>query len=327
MRRAPFGSNIGIVDREARSRRERLLVIEPEYHHTFVPRVLTVTCSRASGSARRSPPTRRTTATASGPAPSGRAVFSTMPSATTRSAGAIPLAGADHPRHRVGRGPALIVPPVSLRSFNHQPLTINPRPCVFSSCSGHGGRQRHRRLGAGQRRGADVRGGAAALYRGDQCRRARAKSAGATEIVVVDCHGAGTSWTFNSLVPELLDPACTWVAHHSWTGYTQLLEQGCDAALFVGMHAMAGTPDGVLRTPFPARRGTTCASTKPWWGRPASMRPLWALELPRRPGHRRQRARAAKQRRSSARNLLRSCKGGTKPLQRAADSRRCVPAR
>ena len=25
-----------------------------------------------------------------------------------------------------------------------------------------------------------------------------------------------------------------------------MLEQGCDAALFVGMHAMAGTPDGVL---------------------------------------------------------------------------------
>jgi D-amino peptidase len=25
-----------------------------------------------------------------------------------------------------------------------------------------------------------------------------------------------------------------------------LLEQGCDAALFIGMHAMAGTPDGVL---------------------------------------------------------------------------------
>ena len=29
-----------------------------------------------------------------------------------------------------------------------------------------------------------------------------------------------------------------------WTGYTEFLEQGCDAALFVGMHAMAGTQDG-----------------------------------------------------------------------------------
>jgi D-amino peptidase len=73
-----------------------------------------------------------------------------------------------------------------------------------------------------------------------------ARAAGATEIVVVDCHGAGGSWNFNSLVPELLDSGCTWVAHHEWTGYTDLLERGCDAALFVGMHAMAGTPDGVL---------------------------------------------------------------------------------
>jgi D-amino peptidase len=73
-----------------------------------------------------------------------------------------------------------------------------------------------------------------------------AKAAGATEIVVVDCHGAGGPWTFNSLVPELLDPDCEWVAGHAWTSYTTMLEQGCDAALFVGMHAMAGTPDGVL---------------------------------------------------------------------------------
>src|SRR5687767_1186280 len=73
-----------------------------------------------------------------------------------------------------------------------------------------------------------------------------ARAAGAKEIVVVDCHGAGGSWNFNSLVPELLDRDCTWVAHNPWTAYTQLLEEGCDAALFVGMHAMAGTPDGVL---------------------------------------------------------------------------------
>lgn len=73
-----------------------------------------------------------------------------------------------------------------------------------------------------------------------------AKAAGATEIVVVDCHGAGGGWTFNSLLPELLDPDCEWVAHHTWSRYTELLEQGCDAALMVGMHAKAGTPDGVL---------------------------------------------------------------------------------
>jgi D-amino peptidase len=31
-----------------------------------------------------------------------------------------------------------------------------------------------------------------------------------------------------------------------WTEYTEFLEQGCDAALFVGMHARAGTRDGVM---------------------------------------------------------------------------------
>ncbi|MBI4641950.1 MAG: M55 family metallopeptidase [Candidatus Tectomicrobia bacterium] len=73
-----------------------------------------------------------------------------------------------------------------------------------------------------------------------------AKAAGAKEIVVVDCHGAGGGWTFNSLVPEMLDPDCEWVAHHAWSRYTELLEQGCDATLLVGMHARANTPDGVL---------------------------------------------------------------------------------
>ena len=73
-----------------------------------------------------------------------------------------------------------------------------------------------------------------------------AKVAGATEIVVMDCHGAGGDWTFNSLVPDLLDPDCEYVVQSEWTEYTAFLEDGCDAALFVGMHAMAGTPDGVL---------------------------------------------------------------------------------
>ena len=67
-----------------------------------------------------------------------------------------------------------------------------------------------------------------------------AKAGGATEIVVMDCHGAGGGWMFNSLVPELLEPDCEWVVQEEWTGYTEFLEQGCDAALFVGMHAMAG---------------------------------------------------------------------------------------
>src|ERR671923_1151218 len=73
-----------------------------------------------------------------------------------------------------------------------------------------------------------------------------AKDAGATEIVVMDCHGAGGAYDFNSLVPDLLDPDCEYVVQQEWTEYTGFLESGCDAALFVGMHAMAGTADGVL---------------------------------------------------------------------------------
>ena len=73
-----------------------------------------------------------------------------------------------------------------------------------------------------------------------------AKAAGATEIVVMDCHGAGGDFTFNSLVPDLLDADCEYVVQNEWTEYTAFLEQGCDAALFVGMHAMAGAETGVL---------------------------------------------------------------------------------
>src|SRR6266536_1017781 len=73
-----------------------------------------------------------------------------------------------------------------------------------------------------------------------------AKAAGATEIVVMDCHGAGGGWSFNSLVPELLEPDCEFVVQQEWTEYTAFLESGCDAALFVGMHAMNGARYGVL---------------------------------------------------------------------------------
>jgi D-amino peptidase len=73
-----------------------------------------------------------------------------------------------------------------------------------------------------------------------------AKKGGGTEIVVMDCHGAGGDYDFNSLLPDLLDPDCEFVVQSEWTEYTEFLEQGCDAALFVGMHAMAGTPDGVM---------------------------------------------------------------------------------
>jgi D-amino peptidase len=73
-----------------------------------------------------------------------------------------------------------------------------------------------------------------------------AKAAGASEIVVMDCHGAGKEWSFNSLVPDLLDPDCEFVVQEDWTEYTAFLEEGCDAALLVGMHAMAGAGRGVM---------------------------------------------------------------------------------
>src|SRR5690348_18439949 len=72
-----------------------------------------------------------------------------------------------------------------------------------------------------------------------------AKAAGATEIVVMDCHGAGGGWSFNSLIPDELDPDCEFVVQQEWTEYTDFLESGCDAALFVGLHAMHGAANGV----------------------------------------------------------------------------------
>jgi D-amino peptidase len=85
------------------------------------------------------------------------------------------------------------------------------------------------------------------LYTGEINAAVRgAKAAGATEIVVMDCHGAGEGWDFNSLLHEELDPACEYVVQMQWTEYTDYLENGVDGALFVGMHAMAGTRDGVL---------------------------------------------------------------------------------
>jgi D-amino peptidase len=73
-----------------------------------------------------------------------------------------------------------------------------------------------------------------------------AKAAGATEIVVMDCHGAGQEFSFNSLMPELLEPDCEFVVQQDWTEYTAFLEEGVDACLLVGMHARAGARDGVL---------------------------------------------------------------------------------
>jgi D-amino peptidase len=73
-----------------------------------------------------------------------------------------------------------------------------------------------------------------------------AKRAGAGEIIAVDCHGAGGGWSFKSLIPERLEPGAEWVRGHPWARYVEPLQVGVDAVLFVGAHARAGTPDGVL---------------------------------------------------------------------------------
>jgi D-amino peptidase len=73
-----------------------------------------------------------------------------------------------------------------------------------------------------------------------------AKAAGADDIIVIDCHGAGGSYSFKSLIPERLEPGASYVLGHAWCRYVEPLKEGCDAALLVGAHAMAGTPDGVM---------------------------------------------------------------------------------
>ncbi len=73
-----------------------------------------------------------------------------------------------------------------------------------------------------------------------------AKRAGADEIVAVDCHGAGGEYSFKSLLPERLERGAEYVFGYPWARYVEPLRQGVDAVLFVGAHARAGTPNGVL---------------------------------------------------------------------------------
>ena len=73
-----------------------------------------------------------------------------------------------------------------------------------------------------------------------------AARAGAAEIIVIDGHNAGGDWRYNSLLKDKLDPACEYVAHHTWTDYRAPLEAGVDACLMVGYHARNNVVDGVL---------------------------------------------------------------------------------
>lgn len=78
-----------------------------------------------------------------------------------------------------------------------------------------------------------------------------ARAGGATEVVVVDSHGAGAAGNmggpaFNSLIPEEMDEDCEFVTHHGWANYLDMLREGCDACFFVGIHAMGLVHRGVL---------------------------------------------------------------------------------
>ena len=73
-----------------------------------------------------------------------------------------------------------------------------------------------------------------------------AKLAGADEIIVVDCHGAGGAFSFRSMIPDQMEQGAEYVRGYPWARYVAPLQEGCDAAILVGAHARAGTPDGVL---------------------------------------------------------------------------------
>lgn len=72
-----------------------------------------------------------------------------------------------------------------------------------------------------------------------------AKKAGAKEIIVVDGHGAGGDYSFNSLIKDQLESGAEYVFGYRWGCYTEPLLEA-DAMLLPGAHAMAGTQDAVL---------------------------------------------------------------------------------
>jgi len=72
------------------------------------------------------------------------------------------------------------------------------------------------------------------------------RQAGVDEIIVLDCHGAGGSYSFRSLIPERLEPGAQYVFGHPWARHVAPFADGVDANLFIGAHARAGTPNGVL---------------------------------------------------------------------------------
>jgi D-amino peptidase len=74
-------------------------------------------------------------------------------------------------------------------------------------------------------------------------------NAGAQEIVVADSH-----WNFDNLIPEELHEAATLLRGHPRSfSMLQDLDGSFAAALFVGFHAMAGTPRAIIDHTFTGR--------------------------------------------------------------------------
>ena len=88
------------------------------------------------------------------------------------------------------------------------------------------------------------------LYTGEINAAVRAcKKAGAASIVAIDGHGGGYPGgkPFMSWIADKLESGAEYVQGYPWARYIAPFEQSkCDCVLFVGAHAMAGTPDGVL---------------------------------------------------------------------------------
>lgn len=75
------------------------------------------------------------------------------------------------------------------------------------------------------------------------------KRAGATSITAIDGHGGGyhPGKPFMSWIPDRLERGAEYVVGYPWARYIEPMQQGeCDCVVFIGAHAMAGTPDGVL---------------------------------------------------------------------------------
>ena len=110
----------------------------------------------------------------------------------------------------------------------------------------HGGRRRHLPLESGRRGRRGLRGGPGPLHGGDERGRARRVRRRGDRGRADGLPRRGRRPLVLLARPRRLDERVEFVVQTHWTEYTELLEQGCDAALFVGQHARAGSERGVM---------------------------------------------------------------------------------